>query len=285
MLGRTNTGGGGSDLNFKVIAVASESALPSTAAENTIAVITTAPITSYVFSSTAPASPAEGMVWFATGTASTVGFNAIKKNGLWVYPTGCQQYVSGAWVAKTAKTYQNGAWADWMALNLYTEGDQHTDITGGFSSSVSSGTGPEAFVATDTWIEVAASYQQTACVHPAKKIDVTQYSRLTAELSVRRSWDDATALNFGRIGLTKTAFAETTNISNWTPTATAWTASTVLTATTNRTATEPVFKAFALDISSVTGEYYINIGFNTGTNVNLCGIKGILLKRLQLLKT
>ena len=121
-------GGGGSDLNFKAIAVASESALPSTAAENTIAVITTAPITSYVFSSTAPTSPAEGMVWFATSTASTVGFNAIKRNGLWVYPTGCQQYVSGAWVPKTSKTYQNGAWVDWDIV-LYADGKQYVPWT------------------------------------------------------------------------------------------------------------------------------------------------------------
>lgn len=125
--------GGGSDLNFKVIAVASESALPSTAAENTIAVITTSPITSYVFSSTAPTSPTEGMVWFTTGAASAVGFNAIKKNGLWVYPTGCQQYVSGAWVSKTAKTYRDGAWALWK-LYLYNAGDECTDITGGWTA-------------------------------------------------------------------------------------------------------------------------------------------------------
>lgn len=121
-------GGGGSDLNYKVIAVASESALPSSAAENTIAVITTTPITSYVFSATAPTSPTEGMVWFATGTASTVGFNAIKRNGLWVYPTGCQQYVSGAWVTKTAKTYRDGAWADWDIV-LYSSGKQYVPWT------------------------------------------------------------------------------------------------------------------------------------------------------------
>lgn len=133
-IGRTNAGGGGSSLNFKVIAVASESALPSSAAENTIAVITTTAITSYVFSSSAPTSPAEGMVWFATGTASTVGFNAVKKNGLWVYPTGCQQYVSGTWVTKTAKTYKSGAWVEWR-LYLYNAGDECTDITGGWTTS------------------------------------------------------------------------------------------------------------------------------------------------------
>ena len=125
--------GGGSDLNFKVISVASESALPSSAAENTIAVITTTAITSYVFSSTAPTSPTEGMVWFATGTASGVGINAIKRNGLWVYPAGCQQYVSGTWVSKTAKTYTSGAWAG-MEIYLYNAGDQCVGITGGWTT-------------------------------------------------------------------------------------------------------------------------------------------------------
>lgn len=130
-IGRTNAGGGGSSLNFKVIAVASESALPSTAAENTIAVITTTPITSYVFSSTVPTSPMEGMVWFTTGTSSAASFNAIKKNGLWVYPTGCQQYVSGAWVSKVPKIYQNGAWRVWSRY-LYNAGDECVDETGGW---------------------------------------------------------------------------------------------------------------------------------------------------------
>lgn len=134
-IGRTNAGGGGSSLNFKIVAVASESVLPSSAAENTIAVITTTPITSYVFSSTAPTSPMEGMVWFHTGTVSTVGFNAVKKNGLWVYPTGCQQYISGAWVSKTAKTYKNGAWAEWMVKTwLYNNGDECQSITGGWAA-------------------------------------------------------------------------------------------------------------------------------------------------------
>nr|DAE37835.1 MAG TPA: hypothetical protein [Caudoviricetes sp.] len=135
-------GGGGSALNFKVIAVSSELLLPATAKENTIAVITTTPITSYVFSSTAPTSPTEGMVWFATGTASTGGFNAIKRNGLWVYPTGCQQYVSGAWVSKTAKTYQSGKWTEWRLAvkQLYWNGDKCENVTGGWNYVADGGT-------------------------------------------------------------------------------------------------------------------------------------------------
>lgn len=131
-------GGGGSDLNFKVIAVASESALPSTAAENTIAVITTTPISEWEMSAvTSPTwSAPEGFVYITTRASylgDGIAFNAIKKNGLWVYPTGCQQYVSGAWVQKTAKTYQNGAWVEWTTY-LYNRGAINTDVTGGLTT-------------------------------------------------------------------------------------------------------------------------------------------------------
>lgn len=128
-------GGGGSALNFKVIAVSSELLLPATAKENTIAVITDTAITSYVFSVSAPTSPAEGMVWFATGTASTVGFNATKENGLWVYPTGCQQYVSGEWVQKAVKTYRDSAWVDWWNGYLYDSGNEYDFVTGGWKAN------------------------------------------------------------------------------------------------------------------------------------------------------
>lgn len=170
-------GGGGSALNFKVIAVASESALPSSAAENTIAVITTAPITSYVFSATAPTLPAEGMVWFTTGAASMVGFNAIKKNGLWVYPTGCQQYISGAWVSKTAKTYKNGAWVDWVTY-LYNYGST------GYSFGTSHGGLPVAVVGSASeqstyWILAVSGPSTAAALYTNSKINLTNYKKLT----------------------------------------------------------------------------------------------------------
>lgn len=121
------TGGGGGGLNFKVVGGTVQPASPS---ENMIWVNTSVAITSWVFSTTAPTSPAAGMVWFSTGPISSVAFNAVKKNGIWVYPTGCQQYVSGAWVTKTAKTYQSSAWKDWQ-LTLYKAGTKRVKFTDG----------------------------------------------------------------------------------------------------------------------------------------------------------
>lgn len=127
MIGITNAGGGGSGLNFKVVGGTVQPTSPS---ENMIWVNTSVAITSWVFSATAPTNPAAGMVWFATGSSSSVAFNAVKKNGIWVYPAGCQQYVSGAWVTKTAKTYQSGAWKDWQ-LTLYKAGTKRVKFTDG----------------------------------------------------------------------------------------------------------------------------------------------------------
>lgn len=107
-------GGGGTGLNFKVVGGTSQ---PTNPRENTIWVNTNTSITSYVFSVTQPTG-SSGMVWFQIGTSSSVPFNALKKNTLRVYPMSCKQYVSGSWVAKTAKTYLSSTWTDW-AVNLY----------------------------------------------------------------------------------------------------------------------------------------------------------------------
>ena len=133
MIGITNAGGGGGGIALKIIRAASALTLPATAAANTIAVITEAEITGWVFSTAAPETPAVGVVWFATGTRSPAAVNILKKNGIWIYPASCQQYVSGEWVTKTAKTYQSGAWKDWE-LWLYNSGDINLALTGGYAA-------------------------------------------------------------------------------------------------------------------------------------------------------
>ena len=110
MLGRTNTGGGGAGLDFKIVG----NPQPSNPAENTIWVDTDTPISGWIFSAAQPENPTEGMVWIRTGTASTVEFNALKKNGVMVYPLAAKQYIDGTWLDKTAKSGKGGAWVDWL---------------------------------------------------------------------------------------------------------------------------------------------------------------------------
>lgn len=127
-------GSGGAGLNFKVVF----NPQPSDPKENTIWVETDVPITSYIFSATEPEAPTDGkdgMVWISTGTSSTVEFNALKKNGIQVYPLSAKQYVGGAWVDKTAKSWQGGEWVDWWNGELYKAGNEYEFITGGWIAS------------------------------------------------------------------------------------------------------------------------------------------------------
>lgn len=134
-IGRTNAGGGGGGgLNFTVVG---GTTAPSNPNENMIWVNTSTTITDYVFSATQPSS-VNGRVWISTGTESQKAFNALKKNCIQVYPISAKQYVDGALVDLTAMSYQNGEWDDWITY-LYNEGDECTDITGGWLTRVVSG--------------------------------------------------------------------------------------------------------------------------------------------------
>lgn len=121
--------GGGSNLNFKVVGGTTQ---PENPKENTIWVNTDTEITSWSFSATEPGSPVEGMVWISTGTSSTVEFNALKKNGIHVYPLSEKQYVGGAWVNVGVKSYRKGEWVSWWDGILYNAGNEYDYITGGW---------------------------------------------------------------------------------------------------------------------------------------------------------
>ena len=123
-------GGGGAALNFKVVG----NPQPASPSENTIWLNTDVPIASWYFQAEQPKNMAHGHVWFPVGTSSAVEFNALKKNGIQVYPLSAKQMVSGVLVDKTAKSYQGGKWVDWFnGIYLYKNGDQYSDVTGGWS--------------------------------------------------------------------------------------------------------------------------------------------------------
>ena len=106
------------ELNFTVVGGTSQ---PSNPIENTIWVNTDAEITSWVFSATQPTG-SEGMLWFMTNTSAPVPIDIMKENDIMLYPTDCKQYISGAWINKTANTYQSGEWKDWRAY-IFRSGD------------------------------------------------------------------------------------------------------------------------------------------------------------------
>lgn len=128
-IGRTNAGGGGASLNFKVVGGTTQ---PTSPKENTLWVNTSTAIPSWAFSATEPGSPVAGMVWFSTGATSSVAFNALRKNDIHVYPTVTKQYIGEQWVKKEAQAYQGGEWKR-LRTYLYANGDECEPISGGWS--------------------------------------------------------------------------------------------------------------------------------------------------------
>ncbi|MBQ5841371.1 MAG: hypothetical protein IIW40_05395, partial [Clostridia bacterium] len=113
----------------------------------------------------------EGEVWIATGSGASVPFNAIKKNALMVYPIKAYQYINGARVAKTAKTYKGGEWCDW-ALYIYKDG-KLSEITG---FTMTGGTATDA----DGVLTFTSSSTSTIklVARSTEKIDFTGYETL-----------------------------------------------------------------------------------------------------------
>lgn len=124
-----NSSGGGAGLNFKVMGGTAQ----PTGRENLIWVNTSTEISGYIFSAEQPTSPTEGTVWIQTGAASLAAFNADKKNTVMLYPLGCKQYVSGAWVLKAGKIYINNTWmAVDPTLRIMFKGLYDNNITDGW---------------------------------------------------------------------------------------------------------------------------------------------------------
>lgn len=97
---------------------------------------------------------ATGQVWIVTETSSSaVNFNALNENGIEIHPMSAKQYINGSWVSMDAHIYQNNEWLQFK-LYLYKEGDECTNITGGWDGNKSSNYlsfgGSDSFVLTNT---------------------------------------------------------------------------------------------------------------------------------------
>jgi hypothetical protein len=56
-----------------------------------------------------------------------------------VYPLSAKQHVNGALMDKAAKSFQNGAWVEWWNGELYKNGIEYERITGGWEQYIDSG--------------------------------------------------------------------------------------------------------------------------------------------------
>lgn len=183
MIGKTNIGGGSQQLNYSVVGGTEQPA----GRENLIWVNTSTNITSHIFSVATPTYPSEGMVWFKTSGSSNVAFQATKKNPIMVYPNNCQQYISGAWVGKTAKTYMNDVWVNWELI-LFSLNDYHVDITGDYQVVAVGRSGTTAWAPTKSMTEdgkmtiaLSAPANITYCgsVLTNNQIDLTSFNNIS----------------------------------------------------------------------------------------------------------
>lgn len=182
------TGGGGSNLNFKVVGGVTQPIEPK---ENTIWINTDAEITGFVFSATEPGIPVDGVVWLVTGTSAAAPINVTKKNEVFVYPTFCFQYIGYAWVAKVAQTYQNGVWVSWKDY-LFNRGTVFENRTGGINGTVQ-----------DDVIYFNGNVSASTCrtFTTVGKVDLTDIDTVKAVIS---SEETASSIYF-RLGVTSAA--------------------------------------------------------------------------------
>lgn len=242
MIFNMTSNGGGPELNFNVVAYASESVLLASApAENTIGVVTTTAITSWVFSATKPTSPESGMVWFSVGANSDLKFNALKKNELQVYLLDAKQYVGGAFTDVTAMIYQNSIWCDIWHGELYDNGNEYTNVTGGW---VFTNTAEGTITKNTNHIAVTLDGRGSKTyfiLNTANKIDVTDFSSVFSTIS-----------NFGQTGdnCVKTYFGlfDTLPSSIVMANIDGLGVAKTLVSTSGR---------MSIDLSSITGKYYV----------------------------
>lgn len=241
-------GGGSNPLNFKIVGGPVQ---PENPKENIIWVNTDVSITSWIFSATEPQAPAEGMVWFTTGTASNAEFNALKKNGLMVYPVSVKQYVDGAWVVKDAQIYKAGQWKKFM-MYLYNNGVEYTDV----AKFVASG-GEDNIYFNET--DITVKQHQTTTAHGRwattnKILDLAPFTTLIMSLSGQTPYG-------GKCGFGVAPVAP----SGTSPTTSAFTS------VRTKTEQEMIAGVYTCDISAVSVGYVFFGGAKTATGSNAGG--------------
>lgn len=170
----------GAEMNFEVVGGTTQ---PGSPKENTIWVNTDQEITGWSFSVEEPVSPAEGMVWIPINVFSSIEFNALKENGIQVYPSQAKQYSGSAWDIKETSIYQSGAWAAVEAkLYLFKSGEgalvpfyYETEAESSIDVSNTS-------IVTDF---SSTSHDYCIQIVNKSKIDTSPYTRLYVEITHR----------------------------------------------------------------------------------------------------
>ena len=228
---------GGAGLNFKVVGGTTQ---PTNPTENTIWVNTDTTITSYKLSPTTPTNPTDGMAWIDTAASGIVAFNALKKNGIQVYPTACNQYINGAWWAKDSAVYQHGEWKE-LVVNVFDDGKI---FFGEFVVSKA-----ERCSIADGKIKLSYSGTDGSWAYFTETVNVTNLNKLRIESTVSAYYESGGYAFHPVVSLTNT-----TPVSSGVPSIMNRSAAYVR---LGKTSTPTIYE---VDISQLSGDYYIEIG-------------------------
>ena len=175
---------------------------------------------------------ASGQVWVRTDPAGDILMNALKKSGVSFRPTAVYEYTeSDGWTARSGEVYQYGAWTalkePWDGY-YFKDGEQYTDVTGGWTKDGWGGTGSVTVGST----LVATGTGGDAVVGTADPVDLSGVSKV---------WIDSPKGNNG-YGFGYMFIAKSKSV-----------------ASSESVAYVQVTKAgsFGIDVSSLSGKYYI----------------------------
>lgn len=240
----------GAEIDYSVITGETR---PTTAAENTIWLKTTTPVTRTLFRYEQPASPTSGMVWIKPGSESHVPFSPIKDGDITLYPLTAHQYNGSQWVEISEKaSYLNGAWESWN-VHLYDRGKEYTDLTGSWRT-YSRGASSNITGVTGTLTREAASLYVTGTSN------VNTYHRYSGFTLAPVKLVTLTGINSICVETSHTVGSVTLGLRLDTET---YISSSPTVSCTNASATK---QTFTLDVSGVSGEREIAlIVTSTGT--------------------
>lgn len=202
-----------------------------------------------------------GDVWITADTIPNAGaFNALKVNGIQVYPLSARQYINGVWKKASAKIYRNGEWGD-CVRQIYERGKTEYILeTKGLkhkSTSVYTAVAPTAGSdSTSFWASVnvtASSGGREGVVYFSPKIDLTNASTLY----VYGVFNSDYSSSMPYIGI-------------WSEIGTNAQENRVTFKTVCSSTSEKVTKTVAVDVSKLAGKYYI--GFYLSATIEKCSV-------------
>lgn len=179
---------GGAALN--VTAVSDASALPETADENTIAVVTGVEIGAVYARNSAPTTASAGDVFIKTDAKASFVVELANEGSIQICISCAYVYTGSAWETAQAFIFQGGEWAEMAgAVYLYYCGDECTDHSGGwetyvwYTATADKGADGIRLVGGNTGYQYAFACTKT-------KVDVTDYSTIHFEGTVNEAFSN-----------------------------------------------------------------------------------------------